>query len=119
MKPASCSRLSAPGPREDLHLLHPVEIILLLNDRAIPVQEHRAFRHPPRVENPPARANENRRAAIMRVLVHLRETLALHKGLARKLTELERRLEGYDQASKSLVDAIRQLAAAPTNRPEE
>jgi hypothetical protein len=34
-------------------------------------------------------------------------------GLARKLAELERRLEGHDQAIRSLFDAIRQLMAPP------
>jgi hypothetical protein len=33
--------------------------------------------------------------------------------LARKLAELERRLEGHDQAIKSLFDAIRELMAPP------
>ena len=51
--------------------------------------------------------------AIMRVFVRLRETLALHKELADKLAELERSLEGHDQAIKSLFDAIRELAAPP------
>lgn len=47
--------------------------------------------------------------AIMRVFVRLRETLALHKGLAHKLVDLERKIEGHDQAIKSLFDAIREL----------
>jgi hypothetical protein len=51
--------------------------------------------------------------AIMRVFVHLREALALNKELAHKLAALERRLEGHDQAIKSLFDAIRQLMSPP------
>jgi hypothetical protein len=47
----------------------------------------------------------------MRVFVRLRETLALHKELAHRLAELERKIEGHDQAIKSLFDAIRQLMA--------
>ena len=39
--------------------------------------------------------------------------LAGNEALARKLAELERRLEGHDQAIKSLFDAIRELAAPP------
>ena len=34
--------------------------------------------------------------AIMRVFVRLRETLALHKQLAHKLAELERKIESHD-----------------------
>ena len=45
--------------------------------------------------------------AIMRAFVRLREALALHKDLARKLTELERKIEGHDSAIQSLFEAIR------------
>jgi hypothetical protein len=51
--------------------------------------------------------------AIMRVFVRLREALGLHKDLAHKLAELERRIEGHDQAIKSLFDAIRELMTPP------
>ena len=51
--------------------------------------------------------------AIMRTFVKLRQLLATHKTLARKLTELEHRLEGHDQRIHSLFDAIRQLMAPP------
>ncbi len=51
--------------------------------------------------------------AIMRAFVRLRETLSMHRDLARKLAELEHRLEGHDQAIRSLFDAIRQLMAPP------
>src|SRR5947208_13164054 len=47
--------------------------------------------------------------AIMRVFVRLRETLALHKELAHKLAELERKIEGHDASIRTLFDAIRQL----------
>jgi hypothetical protein len=56
--------------------------------------------------------------AIVRVFVRLRETLALHKDLARKLDELERRIEGHDGAIRSLFDAIRQLMAPPASGPK-
>jgi hypothetical protein len=49
--------------------------------------------------------------AIMRAFVRLRETLALHKELARQLAELEKRIEGHDTAIRSLFEAIRQLMA--------
>lgn len=57
--------------------------------------------------------------AIMRVFVRLRETLALHKELAQKLTELERRIEGHDTSIRSLFNAIRALAAPPAQAPRE
>lgn len=56
--------------------------------------------------------------AIMRVFVRLRETLALHKELARKLTELEQRIEGHDTAIRSLFEAIRQLMSPPPSPPK-
>src|ERR1017187_2799666 len=51
--------------------------------------------------------------AIMRAFVSLRRLLATNETLARKFAELERRLEGQDQAIKSLFDAIRELMAPP------
>jgi hypothetical protein len=51
--------------------------------------------------------------AIMRVFVRLRETLALHKDLAHKLTQLERKIEGHDASIRTLFDAIRQLMTPP------
>jgi hypothetical protein len=47
--------------------------------------------------------------AIMRVFVRLRETLALHKELARNLAELERKIEGHDAGIRTLFEAIHQL----------
>lgn len=52
--------------------------------------------------------------AIMRVFVQLRETLSLHKELAHKLADLERKIEGHDEHIRTLFDAIRQLMAPPT-----
>lgn len=51
--------------------------------------------------------------AIMRVFVRLRETLALHKDLAQKLAQLERKIEGHDTNIRTLFDAIRQLMSPP------
>ncbi len=51
---------------------------------------------------------------IMRVFVRLRDTLALHKELAHKLVELERKIEGHDANIRTLFNAIRELAAPPT-----
>ena len=51
--------------------------------------------------------------AIMRVFVRLRETLALHKELAQKLAELERKVATHDDSIRTLFDALRSLTAAP------
>ncbi len=48
--------------------------------------------------------------AIMRTFVHLREMLASHKDLARKLTAMEKK---YDNQFKVVFDAIRQLMTPP------
>ncbi len=53
--------------------------------------------------------------AIMRAFVRLRETLSLHRDLAHKLVELERRIEGHDENIHNLFDAIRQLMAPPAS----
>jgi hypothetical protein len=57
--------------------------------------------------------------AIMRAFVRLRETLTLHKELAHKLAELERRIEKHDVSIQTLFEAIRQLMTPPqpTRRP--
>ena len=51
--------------------------------------------------------------AIMRAFVHLRRMLVSGESLARKLAEVERRLQGHDQGLKALFHAIRELAALP------
>ncbi len=56
--------------------------------------------------------------AIMRAFVRLRQTFALHKELALKLTDLEQKIEGHDTASRSLFEAIRQLMAPPVPEPK-
>jgi hypothetical protein len=48
---------------------------------------------------------------IMRACVRLREMIATHKDLARKLEALEKR---YDAQFKVVFDAIRELMASPT-----
>ena len=50
---------------------------------------------------------------VVRVFIKLREMLTAHKELAQKLRELERKLEGHDEAIQSLFDAIRQLMTVP------
>jgi len=56
--------------------------------------------------------------AIVRAFVQLREILAGHRELAAKLAELEKRLEGHDQAIGNLFEAIRQLLAPPDEPPK-
>ncbi|MDE2313065.1 MAG: ORF6N domain-containing protein [Elusimicrobia bacterium] len=51
--------------------------------------------------------------AIMRAFVKLRETLALHKELAVKLADLERRVSNHDGHIRSLFEAIRRLMDPP------
>ncbi|MBI3615461.1 MAG: hypothetical protein HY211_02975 [Candidatus Omnitrophica bacterium] len=48
--------------------------------------------------------------AVIRVFVKLREMLANHKDLSRRLDELEKR---YDVQFKEVFDAIRQMMASP------
>ena len=50
---------------------------------------------------------------IMRTFVRLRQILATHDGLARKLNALEKK---YDAQFKVVFDAIRQLMAPPERR---
>ena len=51
--------------------------------------------------------------AIMRAFVRLRETLSLHKELAHKLSELERKIENHDESIRTLFEAIHQLMTPP------
>ena len=44
--------------------------------------------------------------AIMPAFVRLRETLSLHKELAHKLSELERKIENHDENIRTLFEAI-------------
>jgi hypothetical protein len=53
---------------------------------------------------------------IMRAFVALREILATHKDLARKLEEMEKK---YDQQFKVVFEAIRQLITAPDSVQEK
>ena len=51
--------------------------------------------------------------AIMRAFVRLREILATHKELARKLEEIEKRLGEHDEKFQIVFEAIRQLMTPP------
>ncbi len=51
--------------------------------------------------------------AIMRAFVKLREMLATHKDLARKLTDMEKK---YDTQFRVVFDAIRELMRPPEKK---
>jgi hypothetical protein len=50
---------------------------------------------------------------VIRAFVTVRELLATHKELSRKLEELERKVGAHDEAIRTLVAAIRQLMEPP------
>jgi len=50
---------------------------------------------------------------VVRAFVKLREILASNAELARKLAELERKLEGHDEAITAILSAIRELMNPP------
>jgi hypothetical protein len=50
---------------------------------------------------------------VVRAFLRLRETLASHKALAARFTELEQRLETHDETIREIIDAIRALMAPP------
>ena len=51
--------------------------------------------------------------AIMRAFVKLREMLETNRELARKFSELERRVGKHDEEIAAILEAIRQLMAPP------
>ena len=51
--------------------------------------------------------------SVVRAFVGMREQLAAHKELARKLSELESRVSGHDECIQNLFEAIRQLVEPP------
>jgi len=53
---------------------------------------------------------------VVRAFVRLREFLASHAELARKLTELERKVAGHGSDIQSIIAAIRQLMAPAKGR---
>lgn len=55
--------------------------------------------------------------AIMRAFVQLRQLLASHGELARKLADLEQRIENHDASIRALFEAIRQLMTPPEPPP--
>ena len=87
----------------------------MINDQNEMTKECRALTRvlPTPIETPTVGSRVKVNIAIMRVFVRLRETLALHKELAHKLAELERKIEGHDASIRTLFNAIRELTAPP------
>ena len=54
---------------------------------------------------------------VVRAFVRLRALMATNREVTARLEELERRVAGHDDAIRSLVQAIRQLMAAPSAPP--
>jgi len=54
---------------------------------------------------------------VVRAFVKLRELLSMHKELAHKLAELERKLQNHDESIQSLVVAIRQVYPVRDHKP--
>jgi hypothetical protein len=50
---------------------------------------------------------------VVRAFIRLREITSAHEELQRKLTELEKRIEGHDDQIATLFKAIRQLMKPP------
>jgi len=55
---------------------------------------------------------------VVRAFVQLRDLLSHNHTLAAKLSELERKLVGHDQAIAGLISAIRELMATPEAKPK-
>jgi hypothetical protein len=53
---------------------------------------------------------------VVRAFVRLREIVAAHKELAKKLDELERKVSSHDQTIVGVIDAIRRLTAPPETK---
>jgi len=56
---------------------------------------------------------------VVRAFIRLREMLASHRELARKVAELERLVAGHDENIRALVIAIRNLTRPEAKRPKQ
>ncbi len=56
---------------------------------------------------------------IMRAFVRLRELIASHKELAKKIDQLEKKVENHDLQMREIFEAIRSLMALPPKRPRQ
>jgi hypothetical protein len=55
---------------------------------------------------------------VVRAFVRLREMVATNKELAKKLEELERRIDGQDKTIVDILRAIRELISPPATGPK-
>ena len=53
---------------------------------------------------------------VVRAFVRLRQILATHKELSRKLADLEKRFESHDEQIQAIFEVIRQLMAPPDKK---
>ena len=53
---------------------------------------------------------------VVRAFVRLRQILATHKELSRKLVDLEQRIESHDEQIQAIFEVIRQLMAPPDKK---
>jgi hypothetical protein len=117
-------RNSARFPEDFVFRLTPAEVEALNRSQfATGSQRHRDPRFPPYAFTEhgaiqAANVLSSERAVemgvhVVRAFVRLREMIATNKELAKKLEELERRLDTHDQAISGLIDAIRQLMSPP------
>ena len=53
---------------------------------------------------------------VVRAFVKLRQFLSTHQELARKLAELEQRVDTHDGSIRQLIETIRQLMAPPAEQ---
>ena len=54
---------------------------------------------------------------VVRAFVRMRELIAQNKEIAKKLAQLEGRIDGLDETVVEIVQAVRELMAAPTSSP--
>ncbi len=57
--------------------------------------------------------------AVMRAFVRVRQALANHQELAKRLAELEGRVDTQDESIRRILEAIQQLIDAPEEPPTE
>ncbi len=116
-------------PEDFMFRLTPTEVEALNRSQiATGSQKHRDPRFPPYVFTEhgaiqAANVLNSPRAVemgvhVVRAFVRLRVMIVANKELAKKLDELERRLDDHDEAIVEIVQAIRELMAPPEDKPK-
>ncbi|MBI5622327.1 MAG: ORF6N domain-containing protein [Elusimicrobia bacterium] len=119
-------RNRARFPPDFMFRMRPEEATAMVSQNAIPSRKHMGGHLPfvftqegvamlSSVLRSPRAVEAN--IFIMRAFVKLRDTLALHKELASKFRDLERRIIGHDAQITSILDAIRKLMNPPAPPP--